>query len=306
MVRPFGQPERPWSVQLELVEGCTRQCPFCGINAIRSKPGDFKFMTKATALRCATGLASLCPTARYEFAMHGEPLAHPQRLDMIGLFRSALPDAQFQVTTNGAWLSGDIRGRAQELFDAGIDFIVLDTYEPEREKLRKSALMCRDVFDVLDFYANNVQVYANHRRKLNRTIVLMDDIGLRDGESSQRVVLNHAGSNPSKLPISVSLASTCTNVFRELSVCWNGDVCVCCMDWRHEQVMGNVNEQSPQEIWIGERFQAARAMLQSHDRRFRPCCRCDKKAGPRVGLLPKYPPPTDEQRALLVEHRQHR
>jgi tRNA A37 methylthiotransferase MiaB len=32
------QPHQPWSVQVELVEGCNRICGFCGINAIRSKP----------------------------------------------------------------------------------------------------------------------------------------------------------------------------------------------------------------------------------------------------------------------------
>ena len=32
---------RPWSIQIELTEGCNRLCTFCGLNAIRDgKIGD--------------------------------------------------------------------------------------------------------------------------------------------------------------------------------------------------------------------------------------------------------------------------
>ena len=34
----------------------------------------------------------------------------------------------------------------------------------------------------------------------------------------------------------------------------NGDVLLCCRDWNHEAVVGNVKEEGLREIWIGERL----------------------------------------------------
>ena len=38
----------PFAVQLELAEGCNLRCSFCGLNGIRSKENNFKFMSKET------------------------------------------------------------------------------------------------------------------------------------------------------------------------------------------------------------------------------------------------------------------
>jgi len=291
---------QPWSVQVELVEGCSRICDFCGINAIRSKPGDFKFMDWETAGRLVQGCSFLCPTARYEFAMHGEPLMHPNRLRMFSLFRKGLPKAQLQVTTNGVrFIRGDMQRLVERIFRHGIDFIILDTYYPERDVLRKKAFKLKNV-QVLDFYDDcvpkNISPYHNHRRKLNRTIILMDDLKARDGEHLSRVVLNHAGSSPVKGIPKQPLEKTCTLPFRELSVCYNGNVNICCMDWKHEFVAGNINDSGVKSIWYGERFELARTFLQNKNREFDPCRRCSKNSGPRAGLLPKYGPITPSQR----------
>lgn len=293
----------PWSVQIEFVEGCDRLCPYCGLNAIRDKPGNLRLMDMDTLANAARGFADLCPTARYEIAMHGEPLLHPQRLGLLSWMRRWLPRAQIQVTTNGAWIRGNMRDRVQHLFAAGVDFVVLDTYEPERRKLQQDAWKCVDVFNVLDFYEdcvpNDISPWHNHHRKLRNTVILMDDLGHRTGEVKSRVIVNHAGSNPLAPRVMEPRCTTCTNPFREMAVCWNGNVCICCMDWKHEQVMGNVNEDSVKAIWMGERFEAARAMLSAKDRSMAPCFRCDRNAGARAGLLPKYPAPTLAQRRLL-------
>ena len=287
----------PWSVQVELTEGCSRLCAFCGLNAIRRGPGDYKFLELRHATTMAQSLTPFVPTARYEFAMHGEPTMNPAALDIVREFRRRLPRAQLQLTTNGVtFRTGNLVEKLLELFTA-LDFIVVDTYEPERallqRRLREAHGRCG--IQVVDFYADRVQVYGKNH--LQRTVVIMDDISLRQGESLQRKLLNHAGSNPT-MPIA-QLHKTCALPFRELSVCWNGDVNVCCMDWKHEAIMGNLLVDPARAVWHGERFQAARATLAANGRDFDPCRRCTKGAGTRIGLLPKYDPPTLVQRALL-------
>ena len=284
----------PWSVQVELVEGCNRLCPFCGLNAIRKGPGNYKWMAWETAERTSRSLVDLCPTARLEFAMHGEPTMHPRKHEILAMFRERLPKAQMQLTTNGNVLAGKMQERLEAIFDAGVDFVLMDTYYPERLMLQAKAQALQGI-QVLDFYRdcqpNGWSPYHNHHRSVQRTLVVMDDLGLRNGESRSRIVVNQAGNSPAVPETRAPLRRMCTLPFREVTVAWNGDVNLCCEDWGHEYTCGNVLEDSLRAIWWGEAFEAARRVLFARRRAMTPCCRCDKASGPRVGLVPKYDPP---------------
>jgi radical SAM protein with 4Fe4S-binding SPASM domain len=266
-------------------------------------------MTMAIAERTAMECAALAPDARYEFAMHGEPLANPRYPELIAVFRAYLPKAQIQVTTNGRALMKTQAGmdaRVSELLygPPDVDFLIVDTYEPERTKLQAMIrALPADKVRVLDFYNDlapvGISPWANHHRKgqLQKSVIIMDDLGARDGEVGSRVINNHAGNNGTM--IGEPLAKTCTNPFRELSVCYDGNVNICCMDWGHEYVCGNVMRETLDEIWWGTRFTAARHYLQAKQRAFTPCSGCNKGAGARAGLLPKLPQPTAEHAATV-------
>jgi MoaA/NifB/PqqE/SkfB family radical SAM enzyme len=294
---PIG---KPFSAQIELVEGCTRLCDFCGLNALRAGAGDYKRMSMKTAEATAVQLAALNPEARVEFAMHGEPTVHPQGPDVIARFRAMMPKAQIMLTTNGATFKQGhtIQDRVNRWFASGADFMVLDTYADDRADIMQALASLDSTVQIRDFYKECVpsgwSPYANHHRKFQRLIVVMDDIGERDGEHATRVLLNHAGSNPMMPALETPLEKTCTNPFREITVTWNGEVRICCMDWTGEYVCGNVHTESLGAIWYGQAFEDARAMLQNKRRDFAPCAFCNKGSGGRSGLLPKYPPVSPE------------
>lgn len=307
---------RPWSLQPELVEGCTMQfgsgpgglCHFCGLAALRDGPGDYRFMSVDLATRLAANAGAFCPHARVEFAMRGEPLMNPKHLEIFKIFREAMPQTSLMVTTNGDTIRtppGRPFKRMQErvalIFAAGINLIVLDTYYPKerRDALRAEAFALSNV-TVVDYYDD----WAPQGRspysstQAYQTIVLMDDLAVRDGERRTRIVKTHAGSNPTKCAPFIPLSRNCGRPFREITVAWNGDVTLCCDDWKHEYVCGNVAEQSLEEIWVSPLFEAARARLYHRDRDFGPCRMCDASAAPRSGLLPIYDKPTPEQLAM--------
>ena len=50
----------------------------------------------------------------------------------------------------------------------------------------------------------------------------------------------------------------CLNIFRYLNVASNGDVVMCCFDYNHLRVMGNVNNENIMDIWNGKEFRALR------------------------------------------------
>jgi radical SAM protein with 4Fe4S-binding SPASM domain len=127
----------------------------------------------------------------------------------------------------------------------------------------------------------------------------MDDLGARNGEIASRVIVNHAGNNKSKPVVSEPLKKTCTMPFREISITWNGNINLCCQDWKSQFIIENVNEKTIEEIWYSKRFESGRAMLQNKDRNMSPCNKCDIGSGSRSGLLPKYGPVTEEDRKVV-------
>ena len=262
-------------------------------------------MTPEIATQLADQCAEFIPTVRYEFAMHGEPTLNPNYLEIFKIFRDRLPKAQMQLTTNGVRMR---RGAMQEvvrsILDSGIDFIILDTYEPERTELIADALKLEDV-KVIDYYAqpkgSDVSPWHNHHRSLNNTVIIMDDISLHNGEKKNRVIYNHAG-NALGVPIpDKPLEKRCTLPFREITVTWDGSVNICCMDFASELKLGNITERSLKEIWFGPEFMAVRAFLYNKNRGFTPCSRCNYGGGARVGLLAPHEEPSEEQKKLVRE-----
>jgi len=284
---------KPYSIQIELTEGCNRLCEFCGLSGLRQRPlDDLHFMTPELAFHLAQEISHFAPRARLELAMHGEPLLNPEHLTIIGILRKALPATQLMLTTNGLLLLKDMCTKITALFDAGLDMLVVDTYLPEREKLRSALLQSWD--NCYDFYqGGGPSPWYNYHRKQQRLVIMLDDPRVQP-KKAQRILVNHTGLASTGQKVNRPLSKTCTLPFRELPITYNGEVCLCCNDFGKQLVVGDIRQMALADIWNGKILQAARRILGSRQRTFIPCAVCDHGAGMRSGLLPKTPPPTEQ------------
>jgi radical SAM protein with 4Fe4S-binding SPASM domain len=99
-------------------------------------------------------------------------------------------------------------------------------------------------------------------------------------------VNTHCGGGGPPAAVNPALHKRCAKPFRELSIRWDGNVAVCCNDFRGIYKIGNVRDYPDLDaLWQHERFAAARQMLYHESRDFMPCVWCDA-VSPRVGLLP--------------------
>jgi len=271
----------------------------CGVNALPLARNEYHFMTRGTANHLASQLSRFAPRARVEFAMRGEPLLNPEWPELVGIFRAALPQTQLMMTTNGtAFLRG---WRALEPELRRLNVLIVDLYEPYGPELREMLVAWargQTFWRVVDFYAETFSPWTNHGGR-GHVIVLMEDLMKMHDVKSTRKLENHAGSSPLVGPVAAPLAKTCTLPFRELVVHYDGAVPLCCMDFRREYICGNVLAADLARVWGGERLMAARRMLGAKDRGFAPCRWCNVGSGMRSGLLPKLPPPTVADRALV-------
>ena len=68
----------------------------------------------------------------------------------------------------------------------------------------------------------------------------------------------------------------CPYPWTTLRIASNGDIVACCRDLRHETVLGNLNEDSVENIWNGGAMQDLRAaLLAKEPERIKACNGCD-------------------------------
>lgn len=299
------QQDAPFAVQVELSEGCNLYCDFCGLQGIRTiKEKNFKFMSVPDADNIASQIAEAGWNPRIEFAMHGEPTMNDNYILIVEKFRQHLPKHHIMMTSNGGGLlrPPGIVPSLQELFNAGLNVFAFDAYEYVKIKDKVDAVLfpakatedSRQLafeLDELGFERHRYpeeKEFSPHNRYGHkaRKFIRVQDISVA-ASGTHSSLNNHcgAGSAPLKKP----MVARCAKPFREMAIRWNGDVAICCNDWRGVYKCGNVVRHGLESVWQSTQFNAARKYLMQGDRAaLNPCKLCDAKSY-RVGLLPdKY------------------
>lgn len=237
-------------------------------------------MTVDRARRLAGLLAGSGWNPRIEFAMHGEPTMNPEFVEILRVFRAALPRHHMMMTSNGGGLLRDPTGLADAALES-LNVLALDWYEG-----------VQIVPKFLDRYAGRHLVLrypetlkANpHRRRGPGThdLVVIQDI-VKATTGVHATLNNHAGCGAP--PNRNAAGRRCAKPFRELSVRWDLTVAVCCNDWTGRYRCGDLRTQTLEAVWQSPYFRAARRLLGRGRREFLPCDGCDALSY-REGLLP--------------------
>jgi hypothetical protein len=280
---------------VELSEGCNLYCSFCGLQGIREKKEkNFKFMEEST-LRCLMKqMVELKWNPRVEFAMHGEPTMHPDFAGMVRAAREVAPRLQLMMTSNAGGLmrKPGPAENVESLFRAGLNVLALDDYEGVNfvGKVREACALsvkedANSVLQKVRFYEYPAQPLGNPHSRVSHTEMKVSYIQSIDEakKGTHSHLNNHAGA---AAPLNDRMAGKrCAKPFREMSVRWDGNVAVCCNDWRGHYKCGSVLLEGVEGVWHGEAMTAARQKLVLGQRDFGPCRGCDAMSH-RVGLLP--------------------
>jgi radical SAM protein with 4Fe4S-binding SPASM domain len=292
--------EPPFALQVELTEGCSLRCSFCGVNGIRGKANDLKFMSVGMAGRIVYLLKHDGWLPRIEFAMHGEPSLSPNMAEILGIFRRRLPRrAHLMMISNGQGFVKDPTSSIDSALEY-LNVLALDWYENvqtvprilERYRGRHTPL----------YYPQNPDGNPHRRRKPGgHDLVVVQDIAVAS-KGTHATLNNHAGCGAPKNDSAAG--KRCAKPFREMSIRWDGNVAICCNDWTGAYKCGNVLDSTLEEIWNGPALAAARKKLYRGQRTFGPCRGCDALSY-RVGLLPDkkgrcvLPPATAEDEDVI-------
>lgn len=286
---------KPNSINIETVQGCNRRCEFCGTMGMEKQ---FHFLEVPTLIHTMKLISGAEYFPRIRLAAHGEPTLHPNICGIIGIIRKALPKSPISLFTNGTVIEKKPE-LVDGLFAAGLNNLIIDEYRDHLVgKFIRQNPVCQkyQIVEHKNGTSMLIGVKPNQRRIC---IVPPIDAGF---ETANHHLCNQCGA--ALPPLKQPYHKRCSVIFREMTVRWDGNIAICCNDFRGYYPVTNIKEcEFLEDAWFHPRFEAARKILYKGERSFFPCSVCDVK-GNRVGLLPdcagkkEMPLPTEEDYKL--------
>lgn len=272
----------PTALTIEPTTACNLGCPECpsGLKIFSRPTGNLKFNTLESTLKDLDKYLSYI-----NFYFQGEPFIHK---DFLNLVKLANDKGIFTSTsTNGHFLSKD---NALKTVESGLDKLIIsldgttqETYESYRingslEKVvegtrniinakkelnSKSPLV---VFQFLVVKPNEHQIDAakSLAEEIGVDFITFKTAQLYDFENGNEFMpAKTEYSRYRKKPdgtyeIKNKLENQCWRMWKGSVVTWDGKIVPCCFDKDAAHTMGNVNELSFKEVWLGNQYNAFR------------------------------------------------
>ena len=251
--------EVPLALQIEPTNNCNLSCKSCPRDRMSREKGfmDFDLFTKIV------DDAAFCHVKRIHLFLHGEPLLHPRIVDMIAYIKKA--GMGITISTNGMLLNRD---KIERILMSGVDsgdyinFSFLAGLKEPDEKGRANILEFLRLRKALKINGPVlVPILYSKPGNLNEEKEfhsawdgIVDHVKIVESVSNA----SHSwGTEGTDLP---ERKCTCPNIWERLTVCWNGDVPMCCMDISGAFLLGNMKTGTIREMWGSSKMNAFKEM----------------------------------------------
>lgn len=264
---------QPNRIEISLVEGCFMECEFCALQGLPEGFHKYKYMNKSTLEEICKKIVKAGWNSKISIAGHGEPMKHPHIFACIKLMRKFLKHNTIILTTNGYNINNET---VHKLFESGISNINISEYI-KFPAIKKIKTELKKEFSVADW-----EEKTTNPRDLSSKICILAPFEYESKNSTHKII-NRCGV--SELPTKSKQTKRCAKPFRDMFISWDGNISICCNDFRKSLNLPNIRDDSIDNIWNCEYLQSLRKILFWDGRNVYPCCVCDHPAY-RVGLLP--------------------
>jgi len=256
----------PPSLQIEPTNYCNVNCITCPSSRCSRQRGymDFDLFQRIVDDASQIGVKIIA------LSLHGEPMLHPQIVEMIRYIKSK--ELAFNLTTNGTLFSSE---KIEAILRAGVNsadtitFSVFGHSKEVHEGIMRRGNYEKEVKSIFEF------LELLNKFGMNGPILetVYHTIPENEHEEQQYVkqwrgVVDHARLG-GKISVSFSeykkegkpiekRTQTCGRIWETMPVFWNGDVTICAQDVDGEWVLGNLKDYSITELWHHERLLALR------------------------------------------------
>ncbi|MBR5504133.1 MAG: radical SAM/SPASM domain-containing protein [Methanobrevibacter sp.] len=238
------------NIEIEIINRCNGTCSFCPVNK-NADPRELTYMPDELYEKIINELDYLDYDGSIAFHSNNEPFLDKRLYKFVKYAREKLPNAYLYFFTNGTLLTLD---KFKEIIEV-LDMLIIDNYNDKKE-------LIPPIKEVYDYILENPEL----KEKVYIDLRLQNQVlTSRGGEANNRKDVN-------------LLKSSCLLPYTKIVVQPDGTVPLCCCDPFAKEVMGNANENTLEEIWNNEKFNAIREKLyQKEDSRksIDLCKQCD-------------------------------
>ncbi|MBN1868468.1 radical SAM protein [Candidatus Sumerlaeota bacterium] len=286
-------PVFPQVIQIQTMSGCNARCVFCPNGRTKSR------LSMGTMdWEMFTALIDEC--AQYEMKrispfLMNEPLLDRDLGRKIRYVTDRKPKGAITKINSNASLLDEEMGRA--LIESGLDRISFSVHGIEPAEYEKSMgnLHLEETLERIDRFLDlkrsmkadlpRVQVTMVKTKIVEDQIPKIHDYWSKRGvRVNIRGLGNRANSDIGGLGINVGkweLYRSCTDLFLQSFVIWDGTVVLCCVDWERSTVLGSLRESSLYDIWNGEKAVEIRRRFLAGDVKGLLCGRCTREPSER-------------------------
>ena len=268
---------RPRRISIEVTNRCNLNCPFCLVGLQNDQESVAHHDLGRQWGKMDLGLAEKIISDSADFGIQevmltfqGEPLLHPQFVNFVELVKDH--NLKPVLFTNGLLLSAE---KSRSIICAGLHSIRFSVDGATQ-----------DVYELNRVGGNFEKVYRNmaefiqiKKQEKSPIYVMWQFIAMRNNEHQIEqaremakaigipfFVKTFAESIPDLVPVTPEyqrqpLVKPCLDIYRNIFCFWDGSVVPCCFDLKGKELMGNLNENTLEEIWNGPRYVEFRRLL---------------------------------------------
>ena len=278
--KPMGR-FNPSAWFVEITRGCNLNCGFCATALFPRN--EFHFMPRDTWIQMCSLIQQISPFGRLELAQAGEPLLHPYILQFLRTARRIIPRIQLMTYTNGTQLINK-KISYKELFDAGINIVLVDMYSLEEDHVQLAEKSGFQFFVKEKAPKDAPRAWDNHHNPDLKLIVLMNHPGNWSNIKKRAVKMSTFFNNLDwkraekygLKPIIEAPNRRCDQPAKYVNIGFDGTYSFCCFDFMR-QVYGKLGDVSTGvdgffKFWFGEYMQFTRKLLHNKKRRRHEFC----------------------------------
>lgn len=300
----------PLTMHIDPCNICNFKCIFCptGDSELLKEVGREPCLMKIeTFKKVVDDLAQLLKNKNARIPIlhiykDGEPLLNPHFFEMVQYAKQNKVASTLSTTTNGSLITEE---SAFKLLNCGLDKIRISI---EHVNTKGYESVCKSKISYENIRENVILLNKiKHQQKCNLYIIVkITDTGLSKDDLKKfkkdftpfcdelRIDSLMGWSNCAKKDFTLGRKIitgmngytkihnqiVCADPFSSLSVNSNGSVSICCVDWSHGIIVGDVLENSIAEIWNGDKYREIRRLhLSGNKERIKVCSNCQYANG---------------------------
>jgi len=272
----------PQIVHIQTVNSCNASCVMCPIGL--NKKRKIEFMSNNLFKKIISEISKQKKQTTVVLYLQNEPFLDPNLFKKIHFIKKISKGRILTgISTNGSILNNF---KIQELINSENDFIrvSLDAFTEETfHKIRKGLNYYQILKNINNLLKTNyyehvsfgfvVQKYNYH--ELKDFIKFWEkkggglDINYLSNRSGTLPFFKELFFNPNNIfnierlkhKISKKMIGYCPMPLTTFNILYNGDVIICCNDYKNEFILGNVNNSSIMQIWNNEEYNKFRTKI---------------------------------------------